>query len=158
MKSLDDDGSASGSGSDSEDGSDSESGSGSDSDEESSGGGSVPDMDTKLSNNFSFDKKTKLIKCNTSSWMTAIGKKHCIKFTIELGASCSSLMLGFIPKAKFNQSGSNYNNGHCWYATSSGLYGNNKINNNSSFQGAGNSQGTKLGAAFDKKKRNYFFL
>jgi len=89
--------------------------------------------------------------------MTCVAKKPATKFTMEIGANCSSLMIGFVNKTSWNQNSSNYNNGHCWYATSSGLYGNNKVNGNSSFQSGGNSQGTKFGAVFDKKKKTISF-
>jgi len=71
MKDMDDDSDASGSDKDSEEEEEEEE-SGSD----GGGSGGVAVFDPKASHSsWQFDKKTKIMKCNNSSWYTAISKK-----------------------------------------------------------------------------------
>jgi len=145
MKDMDDsDGSGSGSGSDKSSDEEEE-------EEEEEGGSSTPVFDPKASHSsWAFDKKTKMMKCNNSSWYTAIAKKPCDKFTVELGTGVGSYMIGFITKSSYNQNASNYNTGHYWYCSSSGLYG--QGTRLSFSAGAGCTAGTKIGCVFNRKK------
>jgi len=59
-------------------------------------------------------------------------------------------MVGFISKSSYNQSASNYNTGHYWYCSSSGLYGQGERLSFSA--SAGSNQGTKIGCLFIRKK------
>jgi len=122
--------------------------------EEDGDGGSLSVFDAKRSHSsWTFDKKTKYFKCGNSSWYTAVAKKVTNKFTVELGPSVGSYMIGFIKKEIYNQNGSNYSSGHYWYCSSSGLYGPNQLS--FSYSG-GCSQGTKIGVVFDPKKKKLF--
>jgi len=77
-------------------------------------------------------------------------KKHHDKFTVELGVSVGSYMVGYIPKTSYNQNAANYNSGYFWYSSSSSLYG---TGNKLSFNVMGGAaQGTKIGAVFNRKK------
>jgi len=146
MKDMDDDESGSGSGSD-KDSEEEEEEEGSDSD---SGSGSLPEYDVKLSHSsWQFDKKKKVFTC-TTGWYTAVSKKPADKYTVECITNVGSYMVGFINKTQYNQSQSNYNTGHYWYCSSTGLYGQGERLTFSA--GAGSNQGTKIGCLFDRKK------
>jgi len=152
MKDMDDDSDASGSDKDSEEEEEEEE-SGSD----GGGSGGVAVFDPKASHSsWQFDKKTKIMKCNNSSWYTAISKKPTDKFTVELGTGVGSYMIGFINKVSYNQNASNYNTGHYWYCSSSGLYG--QGTRLSFSAGAGCNAGTKIGCVFDRKKTIVSYL
>jgi len=152
MKDMDDDsGSGSGSEKDSEEETEEE-----EEGEEEESGGSLPEYDVKLSHNsWQYDKKKKVFTC-TTGWYTAVAKKPTDKFTVECITNVGSYMVGFINKIQYNQSQSNYNTGHYWYCSSTGLYG--QGNRLSFSAGAGSNQGTKIGCLFDRKKINYFIL
>jgi len=121
---------------------------------DSESGGSLPVYDVKLSHNsYKYDKKTKIFTC-TTGWYTAISTKPHDKFTVELMSNAGSYMVGFISKASYNQSASNYNTGHYWYCSSTGLYGTGERLSFSA--GAGSNQGTKIGCSFNRKKYDYY--
>jgi len=61
-------------------------------------------------------------------------------------------MYGLCLLTKYNGNSYNYNSGHSWYCSSSGLYGSNFFNNSSSFPSGGSTQGTKFGLIYDPKK------
>jgi len=146
MKDMDSDGSGSGSGSDKDSETEEE-----EEDEEEGGSGGLAQFDPKLSHSsWQFDKKTKMMKCNNSSWYTAIAKKPADKFSVELGTGVGSYMIGFITKQSYNQNAANYNTGHYWYCSSSGLYG--QGTRLSFSAGAGCTAVTKIGVVFDRKK------
>jgi len=131
--------------------SDSESKSDSEESEEGGSSSTLAVFDPKSSHSsWSYDKKSKFMKCNNGSWYTAISTKSIDKFTIELGSGVGSYMVGFILKSSYNQNAANYNTGHYWYASSSGLYGQgNRITFNAS---GGCNSGTKIGCIFNRKK------
>jgi len=88
---------------------------------------------------------------STSSWYTCISKKPCDKFAVECGTNFNPVMVGMIPKDKYNQSNSNYSNGHSWYVSSNSLYGQ-SMTSGSSYSGGSYSQGTVIGMEFFRKK------
>jgi len=119
-------------------------------DEEEGGSGKVIELDLKLSHSSfanSFTKKTKTYALTTGSWYTGISKKPTDKYAIECGTNFAPVMVGMIPKEKFNQSSANYSNGHSWYVSSNSLYGQNMISG-SSYSGGSYSQGTVIGMEF----------
>jgi len=147
MKDMDDDSEGSGSSKDSED----EESESKESSDEEGGGGSLAVFDPKASHSsWTYDKKTKMMKCNNGSWYSAISKKPHDKFTVELGTGIGSYMIGFIVKSSFNQNAANYNTGQYWYCSSSGLYG--QGTRLSFSAGAGCTAGTKIGCIFFRKK------
>jgi len=94
------------------------------SEESEEGGSSMPMMDLKRSNsNWAYDKKTKIMTFNSTSWYSMITKKPNDKYTIELCSYVTYYMVGFIEDNKYNQSSLSYNNGYCWYANTNTLYG-----------------------------------
>jgi len=122
-------------------------------DEEGGSGGKVCEIDLKLSHSSfanSYNKKTKLISVSTGSWYTCITKKPSDKFAVECGSYFNPVMVGMIPKEKFQQNSSNYNTGHCWYVSSNYLYGQNVTGGNS--MSGSYSAGSVIGMEFFRKK------
>jgi len=146
------------SGSDEEDsksGSDSKS-EGSD-DEESS---SVPKFNPKMSStNFTFSNKNRKVVFNGTSWNGTVLGTKCSKYTIKVGTLLYGyLMMGFAPK-NINLSGSNYTScGYYLYITNGTLYSQGGQSGSTYQGGFAYSSGSLVGAQWDKKKRNYYFL
>jgi hypothetical protein len=147
-----DDGSEEEDKSEDEDGSEEEDKSEEESDDEESSS-SIPQLAEKESPKFKLDKKTKVITYISSSWGGCRAKKPCTKYEVQFVSGCGSFMIGWCLLDKYNPNGSNYSNGHSWYATSSGLYGSSFKNGSTSFASAGSaSNGKKLGTTYDPKK------
>jgi len=127
------------------------------SEESEEGGSSMPMMDLKRSNsNWAYDKKTKIMTFNSTSWYSMITKKPNDKYTIELCSYVTYYMVGFIEDNKYNQSSLSYNNGYCWYANTNTLYGLSTGKQSWSVNGS-TSQGTKIGCVWNKKKGTITF-
>jgi len=128
--------------------------------EEEGSSSKVPELDLKLSHSSylnSYNKKTKFYSLTTSSWYTGITKKPSDKYAVEFGTNCSPVMVGYIPKEKFNQNSANYSIGHCWYVSSNYLYGQNMVSGNS-YTGGSYTQGSVIGVEFFRKKRYNWIL
>jgi len=130
-----------------------------DSEEDGGSGGKVVEIDLKLSHSSfanSYDKKSKLISVSTSSWYTCISKKPVEKYAVECGSNFNPVMVGMIPKEKYQQNSSNYNTGHCWYVSSNYLYGQNVVGGTS--MSGSYSSGTVIGVEYFKKNWNDWLL
>jgi len=118
----------------------------------------IPKFNPKIANTgIKFTKKDRIATSGSSGWQTCLATKST-KYSIKVLSGCQCFMLGFATK-DIKLSGSNYeSNGYYFYIYNGTLYSQGGDWAKAYSTKFGSTANTIYGAAYDKKKRNSYFL